>query len=141
MIPLKELHIIHKAFVRLFVSFTADVTQDEKEAGLRDTAAKAFRQCFAPHDFHPEDMLLTYEHTEDDQEGLVIYRAQWDPTFTEIELRGGSQDGLVMHHPFPNSTVTTSSGVGGLHHYHLVGFNTDTRRYIFALERAGQPAQ
>lgn len=139
MISLTELHTIRGAYFKLHAVIFKESTEEQRETAVKATAARAYEECFPPHKFDPLDMLVTYECT--DENNVMTYRVQWDPPYRDAELLGGSRDGSVLHLTFPQNTVTTPAGVGGSNHYHLVGFNTETRRHIFALEREGSPAQ
>lgn len=139
MITVEELHEIKSIFIHIHV---VNINQlppslEERAKAIRETAARMFGQMY-PHEFHPDDMCIQYEHTEED--GVIVCRATWVPDFDTAELVGGPNDGLAIRLPFPNGTVTTASGVRTLH-YHLTGFNTASRRHVFQLEKEGTHAQ
>lgn len=134
MITVDELHEIKRHYLHVKALLVSEASETEKDTALREMAARMFCQVFPPHNFHPADMLLAYSGTEEG--GVVTMTVRWDPQFTEGELLGGPRDGMRLPLQFPHSTVTTGAGVG-TSTYHLSGFNTETRRHVFTLEREG----
>lgn len=133
-VPIHEVTARKQQYATINSDVYAGLGYNDTDPMLRDAAQEVFRAAFG-FSVHRDDIHITCT-TLDGEPGKyrLVFRATWDPPMHDVELREGTFDGQIMHLPGPTGTVTMSSGVG-TYEYELVGFNTTSRRYVFALKQ------
>lgn len=133
-VPIHEVTARKQQYATLNSDVYAGMGYNETDPLLRDAAREVFQAAFG-FPVQNDEIHITCT-TLDGQPGAyrLVFRASWDPPMADVELQNGSFDGQTMHLPGPTATVTMSTGVGS-YEYELAGFNTASRRYVFALKQ------
>lgn len=135
LIPLSTVLGMRQQYADIESDARAGNGYNDRDPVLRATAAKILREAFS-YPIDENDITITCCSLREEGPGgyRLLYRATWEPPMVEVILRNGDVE--TPHHlSYPQASVTTSTGMRTLV-YQLAGFDTDTRRYVFAAPAA-----